>query len=286
MTFVGKILVIVIMAFSLLFLGISTVVFTTHTNWKEAVDKTWKPKVADLTKQNTELSGQVALAKQDLENSKAAQKQETEKNEKRISSLEDEIKRATTELNDLRTKVEVAQQSAQTSLVEADERRKETDRLRDQKSAVEKQANEYKLQQTELNDKIRDLERMNKSLDENTKDLRDRVARYSTLLRRSGLSDDIANIKGLESPPQVEGEVRRVDSQNRRVEITIGSDDGLVPGHELFLYRTKPRPEYLGKIQVLTVDPDQAVGKVINGTNQGKKIQEGDIVSSTIRPRS
>ena len=38
MTFVGKILVIVIMAFALLFLGISTVVFSTHTNWKTATE--------------------------------------------------------------------------------------------------------------------------------------------------------------------------------------------------------------------------------------------------------
>ena len=35
MTFVGKILVIVIMAFALIFLGISTVVFTTAKNWKD-----------------------------------------------------------------------------------------------------------------------------------------------------------------------------------------------------------------------------------------------------------
>jgi hypothetical protein len=36
MTFVGKILVIVIMAFSLLFLGLSTVVYTTSKNWMTA----------------------------------------------------------------------------------------------------------------------------------------------------------------------------------------------------------------------------------------------------------
>ena len=35
MTFVGKILVILIMAFSLVFLGVSTVVFSTATNWKK-----------------------------------------------------------------------------------------------------------------------------------------------------------------------------------------------------------------------------------------------------------
>ena len=35
MTFVGKILVILIMVLSLVFLGVSTVVFTTATNWKD-----------------------------------------------------------------------------------------------------------------------------------------------------------------------------------------------------------------------------------------------------------
>ena len=38
MTFVGKILVIVIMAFSLLFLGFSTVAFVTTRNWKTATE--------------------------------------------------------------------------------------------------------------------------------------------------------------------------------------------------------------------------------------------------------
>ena len=39
MTFVGKILVILIMAFSFLFLGISTVVFSTAVNWKTETAK-------------------------------------------------------------------------------------------------------------------------------------------------------------------------------------------------------------------------------------------------------
>jgi len=92
-------------------------------------------------------------------------------------------------------------------------------------------------------------------------------------------------VKGLESPPTVEGEVKRVDAQSKKIEITIGSDDGLVPGHELHVYRTKPRAEYLGKIRIQSTDPDQAVGIVISKI-QGKRIQEGDHVSSTIRPRS
>jgi hypothetical protein len=284
MTFVGKILVIVIMAFSLLFLGISTVVFTTHTNWKKETEDQ-KKKVTKLQADSNELQTKLDNAKKELEKAQSDHQEAISQASNRIKSLEDENSKDKAEATAARAKLEDAQQSAKTSLLLADERRKETELLRDQKSAVEKQANGFKLRQTELNDRIRELERQSKTLEDNNKDLRDRAARFQTALRRNGLPDDVSTYKGLESPPPVHGEVARVDAQNRRLEITIGSDDGLVPGHELFLYRTKPRAEYLGKVQVLAVDPDQAVVKVIGTTVQGKKIQEGDIVSSTIRPR-
>jgi len=183
--------------------------------------------------------------------------------------------------------VVIAQQNAKTALDEAEHRRNETGVLREQKLAVEKQADEYKLRQAELNDQIRILTRERDVAKKNADDLRDRAARFSSLLRQHGLSDDISQVKGMESPPKVHGEVDRV-GQNRRVELTIGSDDGLVVGHELFLYRHKPRAEYLGKIRIIAVDPDRAVGVVIGNTIQGKKIMEGDIVTSAISigPRS
>ena len=175
--------------------------------------------------------------------------------------------------------------TAKSSLEEVDHYRKETTLLREQKSAVEKQANEYQLRQADLNDKIRELERMLDTATKNNTDLRERVAKYTTLLQSKGLSTDIAQIKGLEAPPPVSGEVTKIDPTNKLFEISIGADDGLVIGHELYLYRTKPRAEYLGKGQIVRVDPDQAVVRVMGSTVQGKKIKEGDIVSSSIIPR-
>ncbi len=285
MTFVGKILVIVIMAFALLFLGISTVTFTTSVNWKEATGKE-RQKVQDLTKKTGDLTAAIDAAKKDLEKSRADHQAELEQKANQIKALDDEIKNAGVETSAARTQFETAQQRANTALAEAASNRQETEQLREMKKSVEQQANEYKLQQTELLDKIREQERQIKTIDDNNKDLRDRVARYSTLLRTHGLSDDIATVTGLESPPAVTGEVARVDVKNSRFEITVGSDDGLVPGHELYVFRTKPQPQYLGKIEIMSTDPDQAVGKLIGRTVNGLKIQEGDIVSSTIRPRS
>jgi len=285
MTFVGRILVLVITGLALVFLGVSTVVFTTATNWKQAKEAETK-KVNELTAKTGDLTRQLDEAKIEMTKTQATQKAALKQQEDQIARLDADIKRAQDEITQSRTALEVAQQNAKLALDESSARKSETDLLRDQKSAVEKQANEYKLRQTELNDKIRELSRMLETATNNANDLRDRVARFSTLLRQHGLSDDISTVKGMESPPTVHGEVSRVDAQNRTVEITIGSDDGLVPGHELFLFRVSPKDEYLGKVKILTVDPDQSVARVIGTTVQGKKIKEGDIVSSTIRPRS
>jgi len=285
MTFVGKILVILFMAFSLVFLGVSTVVFTTATNWKQATEAERK-KVNDLQTKVGDLSKEFDKAKTDYAAAQAAHKAAAKQQEDKVAALEADIKRAGEEITSSRKALEVAQQNAKLALDEASARKSETDLLREQKSAVEKQANDYKLRQTELNDKIRELSRMLETATNNANDLRDRVAKFSTLLRRNGLSDDITTVKGTESPPTVHGEVARVDALNRSVEITIGSDDGLVPGHELFVYRMSPRPEYLGKIKIVSVDPDQSVARVIGSTVQGKRLKEGDIVSSTIRPTS
>jgi hypothetical protein len=284
MTQVGKILVLVIMAFSLMFLGISTMVFTTSKNWKTETQK----KAEEVTKIKKALADEqawVAEAKKNLEDAKVYADQEKKSLESRIRTLEDTNKRDLANIEGVRKDLVVAEQSAKTALDEVEARRKETMALREQKSAVEKQANEYQLRQAELNDKIRELERMLDTATRNNKDLLDRVAKYTTLLQRNGLSADISQIKGLENPPPVTGQVTKVDPTNKRLEISIGSDDGLVIGHQLFLYRTTPRAEYLGKGQIIAVEPDQAVVRVLGTTVQGKKIKEGDVVSSTIVPR-
>jgi hypothetical protein len=284
MTFVGKILVIVIMFFSVVFLGLSTVVFTTSKNWMNATQEE-KKKVDDLKKKLNDASAVAGAAKKELDDAKTSFAANSKSYETRISLLEEQNKQDQAQYTTASGQLATANLNAKSALEEVEARRQETFGLRNQKSAVEKQANEFKLRQAELNDKIRELERQLETATKNNTDLRERVAKFSVLLREHGLSDDISQIKGLESPPPVMGEVKRVDPTNRIFEISIGSDDGLVVGHELYLFRLSPRPEYLGKVKIQKVDPDQAVVKVIGQPYQGKKIREGDIVSSTIKPR-
>jgi hypothetical protein len=111
------------------------------------------------------------------------------------------------------------------------------------------------------------------------------VVVLQNVIQQNGLDPDPARYTQLEQPPDVDGEVVRVDGQNRRFQISLGSDDGLVIGHKLYVYRLQPSPEYLGEVRVQAVDSDQSVVTIIGSTPQGKKIQEGDIVSTKIRPR-
>jgi hypothetical protein len=284
MTFVGKILVIAIMAFALLFLGISTVVFTTAKNWKDATTAERK-KSDELKKKLQDAQAVSEASKKSVEDAKSNFGAELKALNNRLAEAKAEHDRDIDQITAARGQLVTAQQTAESTLQEADAKGQQTTLLRTQLSGAEKQANEFKLRQAELNDRIRELERAMDTATKNNADLRERVAKFSTLLRQNGLSDDITQIKGLESPPPVVGEVTRIDPTNRRMELSIGSDDGLVTGHELYIYRTSPRPEYIGKVTIVTVEPDRAVAKVIGNTYQGKKIKEGDIVSSTIKPQ-
>jgi hypothetical protein len=284
MTFVGKILVIIIMVFAIFFLALSTVVFSTAVNWKEETKKR-NDEVSKLKSTASKLDADAKARQADLDTAKAQHKRETDTLQNTIKDLTSQNDLRQKEITDQRTEVEKAQETARQSLAESEARVKEADVLRTNLKQVQDQANEYKLRQTELNDEIRILKRELETATNNNKSLRERVAAYSDKLRSLGQSDDIRVIKGVGQPPDVEGEIDRVDARGSRVEITIGSDDGLVEGHELYVWRTKPTPEFIGKIKIISVDPDRAVGEVIGRTIQGKKIQEHDIVSTKIQSR-
>jgi hypothetical protein len=82
---------------------------------------------------------------------------------------------------------------------------------------------------------------------------------------------------------QARGEItatRRADG-GQLIEITIGFDDGIRPGHTVEVYRGD---RYLGRALILRADPDRAVGRIIPEYQQGQ-IQEGDRVATNFRFR-
>jgi hypothetical protein len=281
MTFVGKILVILIMAFSLVFLGVSTVVFTTATNWKDKSDKQ-KTEIQKISTQLSDAKAKAKAADDQLTSAKAEQKKQLDDRDVRLANLQKEKEEAEDEMTKARAQLESAQQTAKVALAEATARKSQIDVLLDTQSKAQTQANEFSAQNIELTDQIRVLKRQVSTAEQNAKDLRDFNGRAISFLRSKGISvDSINKLDPKLVPPPVEGKVVELNPTGRSMEISIGSDDGLNVGQELYVFRVQPRAEYIGKVKLVSVYPDKAVADVIGNTVNGKKVQEGDNVTST-----
>jgi hypothetical protein len=281
MTFVGKILVILIMAFSLVFLGVSTVVFTTATNWKEKSLKQGK-EIDEVKRKLADAQSKATAADAQLKTAKEEQAKQTLERENRYAELNKQVTDAENEMTAARSKLEVAQQNASVALAEATARKGEIDVLNETLAKAQKQANEFNSQNITLKDDIRVLDRQKETAEQNAKDLRSFNGRAIAYLRQKGIPlENIDKMDPGSVPPPVEGKVVELNATKRSMEISIGSDDGLAVGQELYLFRVQPRAEYIGKIKIVSVEPDRAVADIIGNTVNGKKAQEGDIVSST-----
>jgi hypothetical protein len=281
MTFVGKILVILIMAFALVFLGISTVVFTTATNWSEKSKKQGE-EITKVKRHLDDAKAQLTNADAKLKTAEAEQKTAIAQRETRIADLTKQVADAEGEMNASRSQLETAQNNAKVSLAEATTRKGQIDVLNETLAKAQTQANEYSAQNIELKDQIRVLDREKSAAEQNAKDLRSFNGRAIAYLNKMGVSPEKVNsLDPTSVPPAVEGKVMELNPTRRSMEISIGSDDGLAVGQELYIFRVQPRAEYIGKVKIVGVYPDKAVAEVIGNTVSGKKVQENDIVSST-----
>ena len=285
MTFVGKILVILIMAFALVFLGVSTVVFTTATNWKEK-SGAQKTEIGKLQTKVNDADARAKDAQAKLDAAKAEADKTLAEQKSRIDDLEKKIRDAEAQETAARTQLEVAQKNAQVALSEATARKTETDTLNDTLGKAQNQANQFNSQNLELTDRIRILEREKTTAEQNAKDLRTFKAKTIAFLQTKGINaEGISQADPNSAVPRVDGRVNQVNAQNNSMEISIGSNDGLAVGQELKLFRVQPRPEYLGQVRIVAVYPNKAVADVVGQPVNRKRILEGDLVSSTFDVR-
>src|SRR5581483_517382 len=107
-----------------------------------------------------------------------------------IDRLNAEVNRRQDEITQQRTAVETAQENVRKAQDQAEAYQDELKLLRTQLAEVQKQANEFKLQQTEQNDRIRLLDRELEVAKKNNKDLREQNNVLSNALAANGLSFD------------------------------------------------------------------------------------------------
>ena len=124
----------------------------------------------------------------------------------------------------------------------------------------------------EATDKIHQAEGDLKRIKERKQQVETQYAKLKDLARKYRWDET-----GAEAPADLHGKVLAVSAENL-VEISIGSDDGLKIGNTLEVFRGS---HYLGKIEVLRIDVDRAVGKVLQDYKRGP-IQKGDEVATRL----
>jgi chromosome segregation ATPase len=173
MTFVGKILVIVVMALSLIFLGLSAVTVSTAKNWKAAIENEQKT-IKDLTKKLADAKGQVDIAGKTLEDAKSQFDTEKKTLDTRNAGIQDEISRDNVQINSTRTQWAAAHETSKGVMLEVAAKRTQINELRARIAAIQKQSLEFKKHQTELTDLIRETERLLETVQQNQSDLQGR----------------------------------------------------------------------------------------------------------------
>jgi chromosome segregation ATPase len=173
MTFVGKILVIVVMALSLVFLGISAVAVSTAKNWKAAIETEQKT-IKDLLKKLADAKGQVDIASKTLEDAKSQFDQEKKTLDVRNTGIQDEISRDSIQTKSVREQWAAAHDKAKATMAEVEAKRTQINELHARIAAIQKQSVEFKKHQTDLTDLIREAERMLETAHQNQSDLKAR----------------------------------------------------------------------------------------------------------------
>ena len=290
MSFVGKILVVVQLVLSVLFMALAGAVFATHQNWKgkfeqQAIALTGAQKsVTDtLAEKETALS----LSQKLVDENKAA-----------LGALAAQVQNQTTELDALKKQNNETQQKLQTQTALALSKAKEGD-YRTTEAEEQRAANRaLQISLDETSAKMRQLEDDKFALQIEYGNLKDQLladqvtmAYYKKMLALHKIeTDPVLAEKRNAPPPPVDGLVKvvKIDRTNRPVfvEITIGSDDGLLTGHVLDVIRLGvggKKPQYLGKIRVTSIGPDVAVCEVLRGDQPANGIIEvGDNVTTKL----
>lgn len=275
MNLVGKIFVGIIALMSVVCLTVSVISYASHHNWKE--------KNAELTKQlDSAKEVQRTLNSQKAE---LAKKLEEEKNAyvKSVAALHTQAETLEAENQTLKTDIDKLNEelskrvdviSANDSYI-ADIRQQLHNETFNLQNAQQLRAN-YLQDLARTMEKLHELSAIYGQLQDQNEELVKNYDDALAVLNQNGLSPDPNKYGDLPQYP-VQGTIEKVESGAAGlILVSIGSDDGLSIQNKLDVKRGD---SYLGKIEVVALESNRAVCKVLPEYRQGV-MQEGDDVYS------
>ncbi len=283
MSYIGKILVVMQLVLSVCLMAFAAAVSSYQTNWKqksEQVQKQLDQKTQDLAKveQESKLAADKFNADLKVEQDKGRELAA------KVSLLTSNVTNLTGSLK--RTSEENAQKT-QIGIDLADDsnaRQNEVKLLREMyKKALADRDIQYTAKAAledkifEQNTKLDRLSTQNKQLLVDNKSYRD-------VLQSRGLPPELEEYQKVKAvPPKIEGKVlearKAKEGGQMLLTISLGENDGLIKGNELFVFRKGPNPKFLGKARVLDIEADKAVCDLFQRSGL---VEEGDDVATKL----
>lgn len=280
MTWVGKLLVVLHLVLSIMFMALAGAVFNAHKNWKTAQESALKQFQAE--------QGKARALDQELQAAKTEAAQKIAGLEGQVTQLTGErtnLQAAVTgleaEAKQLKVALDAERELAKNNSTEAGERVRESQLLRAQNADLFKSRGDLVAKIREMEDKAFGQEVQLQQLNEkHEKTLRDNAKMREFLAANNLPTDPREMLVKEQAAPVVRGlvvEVRKAEKGNLEyVEISLGSNDGLVRGHKATLYRDD---QFLGRIKLVSVERNRAVGTVEEKAKNAI-IEKGDNVTT------
>lgn len=276
MNFIGKIFVVLIFILSIVFMTLSAVVYATHRNWEQlAKDRQSQLQEArnDLSRKESEYN----RVKSELEAQKEASLQQVRKLESERDVLAGRSTNLQREVDDLRSQV--------TETAAALDATQENNNLTAQ--ANQQLRADIRVALESMDDAYGKALSAQDELQQTSRELEVAVERRSTLTQQVGQMTAVMREEGLDPntsvddiTPRIDGHVQAVARKGSQtlIQVSIGSDDGLKKGHKVEIFRGT---KYLGRAEILKVNPDKAIGRVDPRFQEGR-IQESDRVATRL----
>ncbi len=277
MNLIGKMFIVLIFIMSIMFMGASVFIYATHTNWKARCAELQK--TLDETKTNAK---QLVDARDEIQrglNEELSRRASVIANlTTKVAELDKENAAFKDELAQLKSDKEQGIAAVKLSHETQASLRAEVDGLRKNlRSAQEDWAKLYSdlvAKTDEAHGLALQLSTYRSVGEKLTQDYQDAVK----VLQLHDLVPDPARYNGV-APAGVQGEVTEV-RPNGWLEISIGSDSGLMKGHRLDVVRNLAgRSSYIGKIEITETQPDRSVAKILTDFRRGT-VQRGDVVEN------
>ncbi len=273
MNLVGKIFTVLILVLSILFMGFAMMVYATHRNWKELASQ----KQVDLTRlrgENSQLADEIEQHKSDLAHERAARRIALARLESQVQEKEQQFEARNQQYTELLAKQRSATDAVLNAQRQLDQVKEQITKLENEIRVAREDRDQQFAQVRDLTDQMHQAEGIRRRLEQRMQTLTEDFTRATTVLKAYdlGIETPVTNI-----PPEVRGEVLSVGPD--MIEISIGEDDGIKPGHTVVVSR---RDKYLARAEIMKVTPDRAVGRI---QYRNAPIQEGDRVQTKVEIR-